>query len=88
MLRGILLNQRLGQTAERLFEFTLNALRLADGFDESAFEARTGVSAELLGDRAARARKRGLIERDAAGHWQPTRLGWRFLDDLQSEFLP
>lgn len=74
--------------AELLFEFMLNALRLAEGFDESIFEARTGVSAECLARAAATARAKGMIERRDGGHWRPTTLGWRFLNDLQSEFLP
>ena len=36
---------------DRLFEFLLNALRLADGFDEQLFEARTGLSADSLRQR-------------------------------------
>jgi oxygen-independent coproporphyrinogen-3 oxidase len=74
--------------AERLFEFMLNGLRLPAGFDESLFEARTGLSAGALSDRAAGAVRRGLLERSNGGHWRPTGLGARFLNDLQAEFLP
>jgi oxygen-independent coproporphyrinogen-3 oxidase len=73
---------------ERLFEFMLNGLRLPAGFDESLFEARTGLSAGALSARAAGAVRRGLLERSSGGHWRPTGLGSRFLNDLQAEFLP
>lgn len=78
---------RLGD-AERLFEFMLGALRLAEGFDEALYEARTGLDAARLEQASARALERGLIERVAGRRWRPTELGRRFLDDLQAEFLP
>ncbi len=74
--------------AERLFEFMLNGLRLPAGFDEALFEARTGLGAAALSDRAAGAVRRGLLERSNGGRWRPTGLGARFLNDLQAEFLP
>jgi oxygen-independent coproporphyrinogen-3 oxidase len=71
-----------------VFEFMLNALRLTEGFGESAFEDRTGCSAGDL-DRIMRpAREKGLVSRDVDGVWRPTSLGQRFLNDLQAEFLP
>ena len=72
---------------ELLFEFMLGALRLADGFPETLFPERTGLPATVLADGATRAVGKGLIGRDAAANWQPTELGWRFLNDLQAEFL-
>lgn len=74
--------------AERLFEYVLNALRLPEGFHEADFSARTGLPAEALADKAAGATGRGLIERLDGGHWRPTALGNRFLNDLQEAFLP
>lgn len=71
-----------------VFEFMLNALRLNGGFSESLFEDRTGLSAGVLMQAAGNARRRGLIERAASGTWRPTELGGRFLNDLQSEFVP
>ncbi|MDH3619656.1 MAG: radical SAM family heme chaperone HemW [Gammaproteobacteria bacterium] len=70
-----------------LFEFMLNALRLADGFPESVFSDRTGLPAGVLAKEAGAAVEKGLLERDEGGTWRPTGLGWRFLNDLQAEFL-
>ena len=70
-----------------LFEFMLNALRLADGFPEAVFADRTGLPAAALAKEARAAVAKGLLERDEGGTWRPTGLGWRFLNDLQAEFL-
>ena len=72
---------------ELLFEFMLNALRLADGFPEAVFSERTGLSAAVLEEGASSAMKKGLLRRDTDAAWRPTELGWRFLNDLQAEFL-
>lgn len=72
----------------RVFEFMLNALRLSEGFSETAFEQRTGLPAATLRQAAGQALERGLIGRSAAGTWRPTGLGQRFLNDLMAEFLP
>jgi oxygen-independent coproporphyrinogen-3 oxidase len=74
--------------ADLLFEFMLNALRLADGFKEELFEARTGLGVDYLFEMAAEALADGLIERSGTGTWRPTALGKRFLNDLQAAFLP
>lgn len=73
---------------ELLFEFLLNALRLVEGFDEALFEERTGLDVLDLQSQATEALKKGLIVRENSGRWRPTRLGLRFLNDLQAEFLP
>ncbi|MGI9295799.1 MAG: radical SAM family heme chaperone HemW [Pseudomonadales bacterium] len=73
--------------AELLFEFMLNALRLTDGFAEQLFATRTGLDVEHLQQAAGPAIERGLLQRRASGDWQPTPLGWRFLNELQLEFL-
>jgi len=73
--------------AELLFEFMLGALRLADGFPEAVFPERTGLPVTVLVEGARKAMDKGLICRDAAATWRPTELGWRFLNDLQAEFL-
>ncbi len=70
-----------------VFEFMLNALRLADGFEERLFVTRTGLDKSVLEAAAAEARSKGLLERTDAGVWQPTTLGRRFLNDLQAGFL-
>jgi len=74
--------------AERLFEFMLNALRLTEGFHESLFEQRTGLTVGLLRDRMEPAVRKGLIASSGDGIWLVTPLGRRFLNDLQAEFLP
>jgi len=70
-----------------VFEFMLNALRLTEGFAETEFCSRTGLSPSDLAAAAAAALSRGLMQRDDAGIWCPTALGRRFLNDLQAEFL-
>ena len=72
---------------ELLFEFMLGALRLADGFPERVFSERTGLPAAVLEEEASGAVAKGLLRRDADATWRPTELGWRFLNDLQAEFL-
>ena len=73
---------------ERLFEYLLNALRLEHGFDETEFAERARLDPALLAERAAPAVEKGLIVRSDSGRWTPTGLGRRFLNDLQSGFLP
>ena len=70
-----------------LFEFMLNALRLNDGFHETVFLERTGLSAQRLQQASSGAVARGLLERGTDSTWRPTDLGRRFLNDLQAEFL-
>ena len=74
-------------SGELLFEFMLGALRLAEGFSEAVFSERTGLPAAVLEEQASGAVAKGLLRRDAAATWRPTELGWRFLNDLQAEFL-
>lgn len=76
------------QRTDLIFEFMLNALRLSDGFTEDIFCQRTGLSTSDLMDASTGARARGLLERNEGGWWKPTKLGGRFLNDLQAEFLP
>jgi putative oxygen-independent coproporphyrinogen III oxidase len=72
--------------AELPFEFALNALRLAEGFELSRFVERTGQPLTALEPALVRAEQRGLIERDAS--WvRPTARGFDFLSDLQALFL-
>jgi putative oxygen-independent coproporphyrinogen III oxidase len=74
---------------ERLvFEFMLNALRLADGFDLAWFQARTGLDAAKAMPGLERGRQRGLLECTGNRRWRPTPLGVRFLNDAQALFLP
>jgi len=73
--------------ADLMFEFMLNALRLNDGFSEDLFMQRTALTAANLQTATTEARKKGMIERSSKGHWKPTELGRRFLNDLQSQFI-
>jgi oxygen-independent coproporphyrinogen-3 oxidase len=79
--------ERTVEVRDLAFEFCLNALRLVEGFDETTFEARTGLAwASVPG--AAVARERGLLTRTPAGRWAATAQGRLFLNDLQAIFLP
>ena len=72
--------------ADLPFEFMLNALRLNEGFSAECFEARTGLALEAVRGRLEDAARRGLLQARPGG-WQPSALGWRFLNDLQAAFL-
>ena len=75
-------------SAERPFEFVLNALRLLDGFAPETFEARTALPVGALQPALEVACRRGLLTSRDGGGWRPTGLGFRFLNDLQQLFLP
>jgi putative oxygen-independent coproporphyrinogen III oxidase len=68
------------------FEFALNALRLAEGFELARFVERTGQPMKAIEPALASAEQRGLIERDAS-RVRPTARGFDFLSDLQALFL-
>jgi putative oxygen-independent coproporphyrinogen III oxidase len=80
--------QMIVEPNELAFEFLLNALRLADGFDMQTFESRTGLHRSTIESGLSEAGRRGLLARDDADGWKPTPLGARFLNDLQLLFLP
>jgi putative oxygen-independent coproporphyrinogen III oxidase len=69
------------------FEYMLNALRLCEGFTSGDFERATGLPASTVSPSLARLAGRGLLE-DRNGRCRPTALGFRFLNDVQAEFLP
>jgi oxygen-independent coproporphyrinogen-3 oxidase len=69
------------------FEFMMNALRLADGFDVALFTERTGLPLAVVDRPLAAAESKGLIERDHL-RIRPTALGRQFLNDLLQLFLP
>ncbi len=73
--------------SELPFEFMLNALRLAGGFDVSLFAERTGMPVSALQAGLAHAQAQGLLTVDGS-HVQPSARGFDFLNDLQSLFLP
>jgi len=69
------------------FEFMLNALRLAGGFDLSLFAERTGMPLSALQTGLNQAMALGLLE-VAGQHVKPSARGFDFLNDLQALFLP
>ncbi len=69
------------------FEFMLNALRLAEGFELSLFTERTGMPLSAVQEALARGQAQGLLVREA-DHIKPSVRGFDFLNDLQSLFLP
>jgi len=71
-----------------VFEFMLNALRLAEGFGERSFALRTGLPWSTVAGRVDEAAARGLLAPAGPGRWRPTAIGQRFLNDLQAMFLP
>ena len=72
---------------ERIFEFFLNQLRLRDGVHTRQFGPRTGLPWSEVEDRVVSLIDRGLLE-EQAERLVPTETGWRFVNDLQSVFLP
>jgi oxygen-independent coproporphyrinogen-3 oxidase len=72
---------------DRGFEFMMNALRLADGFEVALFAERTGLAVTAVEQPLREAERRGLITRDHV-RIAPTKRGQRFLNDLLQLFLP
>jgi putative oxygen-independent coproporphyrinogen III oxidase len=73
--------------SELSFEFMLNALRLREGFAVRQFEERTALPIGSIDRELRAAETKGLL-RFADYQWEPTELGFRFLNDLQEMFLP
>lgn len=73
-------------TRDRIAEFTMNALRLADGFDSALFEARTDLPLDVLAEPLAELVDRGLLAREGSAV-RATELGWRFLDEVLGHFF-
>ena len=69
------------------FEYMLNALRLAAGFTFDDFERSTGLPADTVSPTLASLAGRGLLHLSGR-QVRPTALGFDFLNDLQSAFLP
>ena len=73
--------------AQLPFEFMLNALRLKEGFAAALFQERTGLAWSAVKDTVERLQRRGLLSQHG-GRWAASPKGWRFLNDLLTEFLP
>jgi oxygen-independent coproporphyrinogen-3 oxidase len=72
--------------AELPFEFMLNALRLAQGFDVKLFSERTGMPQSAVQTALKQAQSQSLITIES--DWvKPTLRGFDFLNDLQTLFL-
>lgn len=69
------------------FEFMLNALRLTEGVPAALYEAHTGESLARIAPMLDKAMAKGLLTSDPT-RLAATPLGLRFLNDLQSMFLP
>ena len=69
------------------FEFMLNALRLTSGVPAALFAERTGMPLSIAARGIDEATRKGLLDPDPAV-LRPTALGRRFLNDLQTLFLP
>ena len=73
-------------SADLGFEFMLNALRLANGFQENLFQQRVGLPISSIAEELQRAVDKGLLLHNHSTI-KPTALGARFLNDLQQIFL-
>ena len=73
--------------AQLPFEFMLNALRLREGFTEAGFERATGLEPATIAPTLAALAGRGLVECDRTA-WRASELGFRFLNEVLTAFLP
>lgn len=73
-------------TADLVFEFMLNSLRLSQGFETRLFADNTGLSLKEILPTLQQARDRGLIQYDAS-RICPSERGFQYLNDLQAMFL-
>ena len=79
-------SRRVLSRADLVFEFMLNALRLRGGFVPALFTQRTGLAFTRIEPILRTAQQRGLLRFDSQ-RIGPTKLGMRFLNDLQAMFL-
>ena len=68
------------------FEYMLNALRLRDGTTLAQMHIATGMNLTDLQPHLSQLQQRGLMVTDT-GILRVTELGWRFLSDVQAQFL-
>ena len=73
-------------TADLVFEFMLNSLRLSQGFEASLFTENTGLPLSEVLPTLQAARDKGLINFDS-DNICPSDRGLQYLNDLQAMFL-
>lgn len=73
--------------ADLPFEFMMNALRLADGFETRLFPERTGLGWAAIDANVERLAARGLLVIEGP-RCKPTPLGLRFLNEMLLSLLP
>lgn len=83
----VLADNRLLSREDRVFEFFLNQLRLRGGVQKLQFEPRTGLPWSSVASRVTSLIDKGLLE-EQGDRLAPTPTGWRFVNDMQSVFLP
>ena len=78
--------------ADLPLEFMMNNLRLKTGFSLEQFENTTGLNRSVITQTLNLAIKKGLLNDASCGgempHYQPSKKGRLFLDDLLQLFLP
>ncbi|WP_019595074.1 radical SAM family heme chaperone HemW [Thioalkalivibrio sp. ALM2T] len=80
-------NDQTVPTAERPFEFMLNALRLVEGVPAASFEAHCGLPLAALEPALSELRADGLLGANTE-RLQATERGLAFLNDVLERFLP
>ena len=79
--------EKLLSNSDKIFEFMLNNLRLMSGFSIVHFESATGLKYDIIERKLSELNNLNLMEYYPTGYWKPTALGFKFLDNLQCEFL-
>ena len=79
--------EKLLSNSDKIFEFMLNNLRLMSGFSIAHFESATGLKYDAIEKKLSELNNLKLMKYYPSGYWKPTALGFKFLDNLQCEFL-
>ena len=79
--------EKLLSNSDKIFEFMLNNLRLMSGFSIAHFESATGLKYDAIEKKLSELNNLKLMKYYPTGCWKPTALGFKFLDNLQCEFL-
>jgi putative oxygen-independent coproporphyrinogen III oxidase len=85
--KAYLTENRVLSPSDLVFEFMLNATRLAEAIPFTLFTTNTELDIKQLMPQLKIAEQKGLI-RVTKTHWQVTPFGRRFTNDLQRLFLP